>query len=276
MSKIKRNSFLCPQCRKLISRDEPRCPYCGFSRPGSRLKDNLLTRGIVNGEDLPRLIIYVNVAMYVISLVINWRPPSLSMNPLGFLTPDNRSLLELGATGAYPIDRYHRWWTLITANYLHGGLLHIAFNMIALYQLAPLVIHEYGHQRMFILYTLSGVAGYWISYWAGVPFTIGASAAVCGLLGALLYFGRSRGGTYGMALYKQVGGWAVGIFLFGLLVPGINNWAHGGGLLTGILLGYLLGYRERRPVDFFQRTLFAGCVLTTVMGLGWALLSSIV
>jgi len=95
-------------------------------------------------------------------------------------------------------------------------------------------------------------------------------------LGALLYFGRSRGGTYGMALYKQVGGWAVGIFLFGLLVPGINNWAHGGGLLTGILLGYLLGYRERRPVDFFQRTLFAGCVLITVMGLGWALLSSIV
>jgi rhomboid protease GluP len=69
---------------------------------------------------------------------------------------------------------------------------------------------------------------------------------VCSLIGAALYFGKSRGGAYGHAVYKQVGGWVVGIFAFGILIPGLNNWGHAGGILAGALLGALLGYRERR------------------------------
>jgi rhomboid protease GluP len=104
-----------------------------------------------------------------------------------------------------------------------------------------LVIREYGTHRMIVIYTLSGVGGFLVSYLAGVGFTIGASAAVCGLIGAALYYGKSRGGIYGQAVYRQVGGWALGIVLFGLLVPGINNWAHGGGMAAGILMGLLSG-----------------------------------
>ena len=78
----------------------------------------------------------------------------------------------------------HRFWTLVSANYLHGSILHIFFNMAALRQLGLLVAREYGVYRMFIIYTLGGIIGFFISYLASVSWTIGASAAVCSLAGS--------------------------------------------------------------------------------------------
>jgi rhomboid protease GluP len=199
-----------------------------MKNPGSRWK-GLLARGMRDGEELLRFLIIANVAMYILSILLSPRSTNFSFNPLFFLSPDSRSLLLLGASGYIPIDRLHRWWSLVSANYLHGSILHLLFNMVALNQIGPLILQEYGNYRMFIIYTLSGVLGFLLSYLAGVKFTIGASAAVCGLIGAALFFGKSRGGVYGQAVYKQISGWAIGIFLFGFLVPAINNWAHGGG-----------------------------------------------
>jgi rhomboid protease GluP len=181
----------------------------------------------------------------------------------------------LGATGTIPIDHLHRWWSLVSANYLHGGIFHILFNMLALRQIAPLVLREYGVNRMVILYTLSGVIGFFVSYLAGVMLTIGASAAVCGLIGATLYYGKSRGGAYGQAIYRQIAGWALGILVFGFLIPGVNNWGHGGGIGAGIVLGLLLGYQERKRERLFHKTLAGICVLLTVMILVWAVVSGI-
>ncbi len=263
------NPLLCPNCRRLISRDEPRCPHCGLARPGAAWK-GLGSRLWQSPEELIRLLIGINIAMFVASLLLNPRGATMSMSPFHFLSPDNRSLLLLGASGTVPINALGRWWSLITANYLHGGLLHIVFNMIALYQLGPLVIREYGAARMLLIYSLGGVGGYFLSYLAGVPFTIGASAAVCALIGAVLYYGKSRGGVYGQELFSQVGGWAVGIFVFGLLVPGINNWAHGGGMATGAALGLLLGYRERRGESFAHRATATAVALLTAAILIWA------
>jgi rhomboid protease GluP len=189
--------MLCPNCRKLISIDESPCPYCGIKRPGSRWKNNLFTRGFLGTDYLIKAIIIANVGMYLLSLLIDPMSKGLSSNPLFLLSPSNRSLLLLGATGTIPVDQLHRWWTLISANYLHGSILHILFNMAALIQIARLVVQEYGVHRMFIIYTVGGVLGFLISYLAGVTLTIGASAAVCSLIGATLYYGKSRGGVYG-------------------------------------------------------------------------------
>jgi len=71
----------------------------------------------------------------------------------------------LGATGTIPIDALNRWWTLISANYLHGNILHIFFNMFAFKQIAPLVVQEYGVYRMFVLYTLGGAIGFLSPIW---------------------------------------------------------------------------------------------------------------
>jgi len=274
MNQKHRHSLLCPNCRKLISGDDTVCPYCGLKNPSSPWQ-RLIGRGLNDGDQLLKVLIGVNVAMYILSLLISARSTNLSFNPFFFLSPDNRSLLLLGASGYIPIDRLHRWWSLISANYLHGSIMHIFFNMIALRQLGPLVLQEYGNSRMFIIYTLSGVFGFFVSYLAGVTFTIGASAAVCGLIGAALYFGKSRGGIYGQTIYRQIGGWAIGIFLFGFLVPSINNWAHGGGMLAGAALGFLLGYRERSREKQGHKIAALCCVIITALVLLWAIFSSL-
>jgi rhomboid protease GluP len=273
MANKERRSILCPNCRKLISVDEPRCPHCGIANPGSWWKNNIGARVFFGTEQLIKWIIYTNVAMYVISLLLHPWSSGLSLNPFALLSPSSKGLILLGATGTIPIDQLDRWWTLISANYLHGGIFHILFNMIALSQIAPLVIREYGAHRMMILYTLSGAIGFFISYLAGIGLTIGASAAVCGLIGAALYYGKSRGGVYGQTIFKQIGGWALGIFLLGFLLPGINNWGHGGGICAGAVLGFVLGYHERSKERLYHRILAGLCIVVTVLILVWALAS---
>ena len=122
---------------------------------------------------------------------------------------------------------------------------------------------------------LGGVIGFFISYLAGVPFTIGASASLFALIGSILYYGKSRGGVYGKAIYKQIAGWVIALFVFGFLFPGINNWAHAGGLAGGILLGHLLGYRERKREIYPHKILANSCIFVTIPILLWALLSTL-
>ncbi|WP_136798784.1 rhomboid family intramembrane serine protease [Desulfosediminicola ganghwensis] len=258
-----RSSLLCPNCKKLVSRNAPACPYCGLKKPGSLLKDNFLTRSMGDGHQVIKIILMVNVAFFVFSLLLGLGPHMFSSSPFGFLSPGNKSLLVLGATGSYPFFYLDRWWTLVSANYLHGSLLHIIFNMIALNQLGPLIIREYGVSRMITIYTLSGVGGFLVSVVAGVSLTIGASASICGMIGAALYYGKSRGGTYGEAVFSQLLGWAISIAIFGFFVPGINNWGHGGGMVAGALLGLLLGYKERKREGYLHKMLSTACILLT-------------
>ena len=269
-----KNSLLCPNCRRLISRDESQCPYCGIRRPASWWKNNRLITGLSHHDGVISLILYANIGFYILSLVLFPRGSGLALNPMSFLSPSHKSLLVLGSTGTVAISELHRWWSLISANYLHGGLMHILFNMIALKQIGLLVIKEYGVYRMLAIYTLGGVFGFVLSFLAGVQFTIGASAAVCSLIGAILYYGKSRGGIYGQNLYRQIGVWAVTIFVFGFIVPGINNWGHGGGIAAGIFLGFLLGYQERKRENHFHKILASLCVVATVAVLLWAILTS--
>ena len=266
-------AMLCPRCRRLIGSDETTCSWCGFSRSGAWWKVFSLTRGLRDGDWLVRAIVAVNIVFYILSLVLSSRVGSSGL--FSILSPDQTSLLLLGATGTIPVERLGRVWSLLAANYLHGGVLHILFNMMAFRQIAPLVNQEYSPSRMFIIYTLGGIFGFAVSVLAGVPFTIGASAAVCGLIGALLYFGKSRGGTYGAAVFREVSGWVVGLALFGLVMPGINNWGHGGGIVGGVLLGMVLGYDDRRQEAGIHRVGAILCAVVTIGVLGWAVLSAL-
>ena len=271
----KRNSLLCPQCKRLVSRSAAICPSCGLKNPGSIWNDNIFTRNSGDNDGIIRIILLANVIMFICSILIDLRPTSFSSSPFTFLSPSNNSLLVLGSTGTIPLFQFNRWWSLVSASYLHASLLHIVFNMIALHQLGPLIIREYGTSRMIAIYTLGGIGGYLISALFGVRFTIGASAAVCGLIGAALYYGRTRGGVYGKAVYSQIGGWALGIFIIGLLVPGINNWGHAGGMLTGALAGALLGYHERSRTRMRHTYLSMVCIIGTSLILLWSLVNGL-
>jgi len=270
MQTRKNNSQLCPRCRKLISRSTPSCPYCGFKSPSSPLHQ-LSARFLAgDGSELLKIVIGMNIFMFIVSIMINPSFGRMNFSPFGFLSPTSQSLLILGSTGTIPLFQIGRWWSLISAGYLHGGLLHILFNMLALRQLAPLAFREFGISRTIVIYTVGSAGGFLISSLAGVNFTIGASAAICALIGALLFFGKSRGGVYGQNVFSQLGGWALGIMIFGFMMPGINNWGHGGGLLVGALLGYLLGYQERKMELPSHRIMAAICVVVTLAILLWS------
>ena len=205
--------------------------------------------------------IYTNVILFFISLVYSGRNMVLSFNPFYAFTPSMDVLNFLGASGRFPIVKYEAWWSLITANWLHGGLLHILFNMMALKTIAPLVMKEFGPFRMFSIYSLTGIAGFLLSYFGNVYMTIGASSGLCGLIGAALFFGKSRGGQWGQLVYKQTSGWVVTLILIGFLMPNINNWSHGGGFIAGIFFGWIFGYNEKRPETVLDKVLavfFAG------------------
>jgi len=276
MTSREKKSMLCPNCRKLISIDEPACPYCGLIRPGTLRRLDFLRRLSPDASNIVRLIVYANVAFFLFTLFLNPSSLGFTANPMGLLAPSERSLFLLGASGVIPVVQYGRWWTLISASFLHGGILHIFFNMAALYQLGPFVLQEFGFNRFMAIYVLTGAAGFMLSVIAGIPFTIGASASICGLIGAILYYGKSRGGFYGQAIYKQAMGWIVGLVIFGLLIPGINNWAHGGGVLSGIMLGFLLGYNDRRWETALHRALGWVCLILTVLTLLWACIGALV
>ncbi|WP_185244070.1 rhomboid family intramembrane serine protease [Citrifermentans bremense] len=262
-------SITCSRCGREIDARQPQCMWCGAPRPsfGARVRDML--RGGLDAGFVVQGIIAANVVFYLLSLLVSGRR-GFDMNPLSFLSPDQNSLLLLGATGTIPVLELGRVWSLISANYLHGGLLHILFNMMALRQIGPWVSAEFGASRMFVIYTLSGVAGYVASFFAGIPFTIGASASVCGLIGALYYFGKSRGGNYGAAVSREVSGWLISLVLFGLIMPGINNWGHGGGVVGGVVLAKLLGYQEGSRENSAHRLLALICLVATVAVLCYA------
>lgn len=214
-------------------------------------------RPFISPSTAIKAIIYTNIFMFIASLIFSGRNIAFSLNPFYALTPSIEVLSFLGASGKIPIMKFQAWWSLITANWLHGGLLHIVFNMIALRTVAALTIKEYGIYRMFSIYTLAGAFGFLLSYLGNVYITIGASSGLCGLIGAALYFGRSRGGHWGQLVYKQTSGWVLSLAVIGFLMPNINNWSHAGGVIGGIFLGWLFGYEDKRKENFLDRILGA-------------------
>ena len=139
-----------------------------------------------------------------------------------------------------------RWWTVLSAAWLHGGILHILFNMMAVRNIAPAVAHLYGPGRTVIVYTAAAVTGFLASSTAGAflprilggsTLTVGASASIMGLVGALWYYGRRGGSSF---ISQQAKGIVVSMAVMGFLLPGIDNWAHLGGFAGGYLAGRVL------------------------------------
>ena len=201
---------------------------------------------MVRGLDVAGVIIGVSVLAYLASPGPRPPGPPPSQGAFGILAPSGRALNALGMTGAYAWAQ-GRWWTLLMAIYLHGSLLHILFNLLWVRQLAPAVEAAYGWARLALLFTAGGVVGFVASNLAGVGFTVGASGAVFGLLGALVCYGRSRGGGFGAAVFRQYGQWALVIFAMGFFLPGVNNLAHAGGFAGGYLAALAPGSGPERP-----------------------------
>lgn len=134
-------------------------------------------------------------------------------------------------------------WRLLTPMLLHGSILHIGFNMYALYAFGPGLEHHYGKARFITLYILAGFAGNVVSFLFSPANSLGSSTAIFGLLGAegvFLYQNRAIFGNQARQALTQIMVIA-GINLFIGLSPGIDNWGHIGGLLGGVAFAWLAG-----------------------------------
>ncbi len=261
-------SSLCYACGKLNRVDASVCFYCGRRNPGLWGFGPWLGR-LAGRLDFARIVTVVCIAAYAASLLLD---PAAAMRPRGvfnLLSPSGGALLALGMTGAYPWQLGY-WWTLLTAIYLHGSLLHIAFNLLWIHQLAPAVEQAYGRSRLVLIFTGGGVLGFVISNWAGVGTTIGASGAVFGLLGAMAAYGRSRAGLLGMAVFRQYWQWAVVLFVMGFLMPGVNNFAHAGGFVGGYLTGMIVGHGDSQLGRGLHRTAATAAVALTAVAFALA------
>lgn len=243
MSETKIGSMLCPNCGKLVSISAEECIHCGYKSPGLWSWTTGM-RELFRRYDFAQAVTTACVMYYALSILLD--PSALfqfhSILALGM--PSHESLERLGMTGSLAMQQ-GRWWTLITAIYLHGGLLHIFFNLMWVRQLAPQVEELFGPARLVIIYTFSGVLGFLLSNYRGIPFTIGASGSIFGLMGAIVCYGRMRGGVFGTEIYRQTLQTAAILFVFGLFMPVVNNWAHGGGFIGGYLAAMLVGYSEK-------------------------------
>ncbi len=226
-------SMVCTNCRNLISTQEKRCPYCGAYRPGLWGLGPTLTRLFGGRIDVLTLIPTVCIALFVLSLLIDLKAALNTGGGLfGMLSPGGRALYALGMTGGIAIPRGH-WWTVLTATYLHGGLLHILFNVLWIRQLGPEVGNLYGPARYFIIFTAGGVVGFVLSNaLTGAP-TIGASGAIFALFAAIIVYGRWQGGHMMAMMTRQVWQWAILLFILGFMMSGVNNFAHLGGFIGG-------------------------------------------
>jgi rhomboid protease GluP len=262
-------SSLCPSCGKLNSVQAPVCFYCGQRNPGLWGFGPSLTR-LVGQLSFARVVTAVCIAAYALSLLLDVRAALRLRGPLSILAPGGGALDALGMTGA-AAWALGRWWTLFTAIYLHGSLLHLLFNVLWVNQLAPMVGELYGRSRLILIFTAGGVLGFVVSNGVGVPFTIGASGAIFGLLGAMVCYGRSRGGTFGVAILRQYGQWALVLFVLGFLMAGVNNFAHAGGFAGGYLAAAALGHSDRKPERGAHQLAAAAIIALTALGFALAL-----
>lgn len=237
-------SIVCPSCGSLVGVRDDACFRCGRRNPGLWGFAPMLQK---LGLDLgfPQIVITVCAAMYVLTLLSD--PGSIrSGGLLSMLSPGTRPLFLFGASGTMPVFGYGRWWTILSAAWLHGGLLHIGMNMMWLRQLMPAVADMYGTSRLVIIYTVSAATGFAatsvmglfrLGPLSGAGFTVGASAPLFGLFGALVVYSNRAGAS---ALGQQVWRWVMMFVIIGLLIPMIDNWAHLGGFAGGYVVSRFL------------------------------------
>lgn len=193
-----------------------------------RFADNVKEeKALRKGSIVTITIIAINVLMYVIA----------SMLSGDFINSSDQVLLLLGAK-VNELITGGEYYRLITSMFLHGGLIHILLNMYALYSIGPIVEKIYGPKKYIVIYFVSGILSSLLSYIMSPAMSIGASGAIFGLLGALLVYAYKMRKRIGKGLIKNIVT-VIGINLFiGMTIPNIDNFAHVGGLIGGLVISY--------------------------------------
>jgi len=213
---------MCPNCRAFVTTSDRVCPYCDL-KLGPRAADRR-DPGHILGGLIPQvrfttvMILLINAALYIGST----------------LSPD---LVNSGASLPAPMMR-GQWWRLITAGFLHGNILHILMNSWVLFDLGAEVELIYGTSRLIVFYFFSTITGFWLSSHIGFHISVGSSAGIFGLIGAMMAFGVTDKSSLGLLVKSVYGRWLIYCVVLSFL-PGVDFWAHAGGFAGGFIAGWL-------------------------------------
>jgi rhomboid protease GluP len=267
-------SVICTSCGVLVGVNDPTCYNCGRRNPGLWGFGPAL-RSLGNDLGFVSIVTGGTIIIYVLSLI-------LSRNGLQMmLAPSGQILYLLGASGAMPVVAEGRWWTLLTAAWLHAGIMHIFFNVLWIRQLGPEIASLYGAGRMIIIYTIGSIIGFGLStamyllpfhlpFFGGAYITVGASAPIFALLGALVHYGRRTGSSHvGQAglQYALIAG------VMGFVIPGVDNSAHLGGFIGGYAASLILDPLKPERIDHFAIAM--GCLVVTLVALVWSVITAL-
>lgn len=226
---------MCPHCRAFIDASERVCPYCdgelGPVRRGG-LEPATALRGLIPSTHFTTFIILaINFGIFAATLLLTQKLGSASM-----FSVDGEVLVRFGAKFRYLMIVDEQWWRLITAGFLHAGVFHILMNSWVLFDLGAQVEHVFGTSRLLVIYFVSSVCGFFASTFWSMGISIGASAALCGLIGAMMAYAKRTGQSFVWSFYLR---WIIMIAVIGLLIPFIDNAAHLGGFAAGYGIGHV-------------------------------------
>jgi rhomboid protease GluP len=230
---------MCPHCRAFITTKDRVCPYCNEKvgpRAVERGDGGTLLGGLIpQARFFTVIILLINFGLYAATAIRSMQggDGGSAMNI------DMRTLFDFGAKYR-PAIAAGQWWRLVTAGFLHGGLMHILFNSWSFLTLGPMVEEVFGGSRMLVIYFCSSVFGFYFSYLGSPALSIGASAAIFGLIGAMIAISIKDPVRFGH-MRRTFLGWAMFGVVYLFLPMNIDNYAHFGGLLAGFGVAYLAG-----------------------------------
>jgi rhomboid protease GluP len=253
-----RRPQLCPACGTLVGANVTRCHQCGASLTFSiAAASRSLERWLPATSPATYSILAFSCLLYGVSLVATMResglqpPPGGGMFALFGIGGINGDVLQrLGASLPLIPFNLAQPWRFVMAVFLHGSLMHIIFNMWVLMDIGRQIEELYGSARFFFIYVVTGIGGYILSSLRG-HFSVGGSGALLGLIGVMLAITTGRRSASMQMLRSQIIRWLIYIAVWGLLFPGIDNYAHLGGLATGFVLGKIM--MDRPPVSPEER-----------------------
>lgn len=258
---------MCPACRALIDRNEGKCPHCGASLKAPRAREGTAAGRVMGGlipvpSTATSALVAANIALYAVSWYLTQEASSAAQPAPALGGVDGTVLVRLGGKFG-PLIYSGEWWRLVTACFLHGGLIHIGFNLWCLFDLGPAVESLFSTPKFIFLYLATGIAGFVLSLlWSPFQLSIGASGAILGLIGVLIGASFHHGGL-GKDYRGQLWKWVIYIAILGIIMPGVDNAAHAGGLASGIVLGYVIpeGEPDTRAEDNLWNAVAVFCVI---------------
>lgn len=221
----------------------------------------------LRGRSLVQILIYANLALFTL-MALHGTILGLGMQVM--LRPPTNLLLFWGGQFWPLVLDGGQWWRCITYAFTHGGLIHLGFNMVVLYQVGPLLEQEIGWNRFLSVYTITAlvatVAGL---FWHPNTVTVGASGAIFGLIGFSVSYYHRIGGHIGLQRRNFMFQWAVMAFIFGIFV-GADNAAHLGGLLSGAAIGWWMpisirGLKQTDPLFRIAALIFAAVTVISIL-----------